>query len=223
MKIWKQISILLLFCMVICLTMNITTFAEGMEEPRQYVDANENVIEYYVDDEMHPYIMEEGEKKYILLPLEEFKVSDSKIIEELNQIRRGALMGTRSIPTNFVDLSTGEAELASNEYRMDISFENEVLVQTSVLKYNTAHSVLRIKTTNIEKESIFAGNTISFTIYYYYEAFDEWYADVYNGVDCTAALGQGFAFTPSTYTYGRFVIRKDSAIKSLTVNIWTTP
>lgn len=179
-------------------------------------------IEYYKDEDGHPYVLADGEMQYILLPLPEFKVTDPEKIRQLEAVRTGTNM-QRSVPTSYVDLSTGAAGVASAAYSASVSFKDEAEFTTSVLKYNRYHSTLRIKVKDVVKNNIFTGSKISYNIYYYNEAFDEWSCDTYTDKDCTGSNGIGYVFTPSTMTYGMFDIYKSSDLKSFTINIWTTP
>ena len=49
-----------------------------------YVDTNGETIEYYIDSEDNEYIIENGKKVYIALPLEKNKITDENILRELN-------------------------------------------------------------------------------------------------------------------------------------------
>ncbi len=196
--------------------------SENDKQTYIFHDENGYETEYYIDDDGHAYVDKDGDKLYILLPLERFRVTDEAKIQQLEALRNSNNT-QKSVPSSYVDLSTGAAGAASPAYAADVSFEEETEFTTAVLKYNKYHSTLRIKIKDVVKNNIFAGNKISYNIYYYYEAFDEWYVDSYTDVNCSGTSGVGYDFTPSTMTYGLFDIYKSSDLKSFTVNIWTTP
>lgn len=218
-KLIEMFALILVFVSIF----NLKAYAlENDEQAYIFYGTGNYKVEYYVDNDGHTYVDENGEKLYILLPLEEFRVTDQEKIQQLEALRN--LNNTqRAVPSSYVDLSTGAASVSSPAYAADVSFEDEEEFTTAILKYNIYHSTLRIKVTDIVKNSFFAGNKISYNIYYYYEAFDEWYVDSYTDVNCTGINGVGYVFTPSTMNYGMFDIYKSSDLKSFTVNIWTTP
>lgn len=215
----------ILFCilvMAICVIMPMKVSAVGLNnELYQYVDIDGSIIEYYLDDSGNPYQYYNGEKLYLALPLEHLQVTDPAKIEELNQILEMSV--TRQVPTDYRDLSTGSATLASDVYSSYVSFENTNIFTSSVLKFNSQHSTIRIQATNIRKENIFASTNVNIIYYYYDIVLDRWSSATYSDKDVSGTGGFGIRYVASTCPYAQFQLTKSSALKSFDINIWTTP
>lgn len=188
-----------------------------------YEDEYGNEINYLMDENGTPYNYIDGELVYFALPLEHLKVTDENLICQLNE---GLVLEdfiNRAVPTQYVDLSTESGLTSSPVYTKNISFASGNVHGLDYLKFNTQHAQVRFKTTNIVKESIFAGNDITFYFYYYSEILDEWYSTSMTDVNCTSVNGVGIQFSPSAHPYGKFTVVKSSNWESVTVNIWTLP
>jgi len=103
-----------------------------------------------------------------------------------------------------------------------MNFSNGV-VGTPYIKINANHKYVRLKTTDIKKASLLAGNKINYTIYMYDAVEEKWIMDSETGVDCTATLGSKTQVVTGVYLYVYYRVNPYSDINSLTANIWTTP
>ncbi len=222
MKRLKKLSKMVTCVLVMCATMVLPVYAQDTADSMyEYVDIDGSVIEYYLDEEGNPYHYVNDEKIYLALPLEHLRVTDPEKIEELNQILADTM--SRAVPTSYVDLSTGAATLASNKYTASVSFANATSFTTQVLKFHSQHKTIRIETSDIVKENIFAGKKVTIVYHYYDLIFDEWSEQKYTSKDCSDIGGFGIQYVGSTSPYARFDIEKSSAIESFTLKIWTTP
>jgi hypothetical protein len=137
---------------------------EAAEAPLQFTASDGTVYDYYLDDAGNPYTIINEEVVYVALPLEHLKVTDPEKIEGLN----ASITSTqaRGLPTNYYDISQGGAEvLNSPVYTATVDFDVTPTFTTSVLKVNRQHAAFRFKTSDIEKETIFTGSKVSFTVY----------------------------------------------------------
>ncbi len=189
-----------------------------------YTYQNGDTVAYYLDENNNPYYYENGELIHLALPLEHLRVTDEFVISHLNSLlyQSDKLNGQRSVPTNYVDLSTGGSSTASKSYEKTIVFNSNSYITSDMLKYRASHSTIRVMTSNMVKTSTLANKRISFTYYYYSEYLDEWYYTYYNSVTCTSSTGFPFAQVLNTFQYGYFYFWNDGNLVSYDVEIWTT-
>ena len=220
-QIRRRIVAFILMAMMV-MEIPLPVYAETENKVLQHIDVEGKTYDYYLDDVGNPYMIIDGEKMYVALPLAHLRVTDPQKIEELNSAVSESTM-TRAVPTKYYDISSGGAEVINSPvYSKNVDFGTTPTYTTEVLKANRQHAAIRFKTSNIKKENIFAGSKVNFTIYYYDVVDDAWYAEEHSDVDCTGATGFGVLFSPTITEYLQFDVSKSSKIKSLTLEIWTT-
>lgn len=84
MKKYINKKTIVIFIIVVSLLIGGVITVSAIPKKYTYVDTNGETIEYYIDNENHTYIIENGEKVYIALPLEQYKITDENILRELN-------------------------------------------------------------------------------------------------------------------------------------------
>ncbi len=218
----KKILVFFISSITMCTMLSMPISAMSPEgELYQYVDIDGSIIEYYLDEAGNPYQYYNGEKLYLALPLEHLQVTDPAKIAELNQIFEMSV--AREVPTDYRDLSTGSAAFASDIYSSYVTFENTNIFTSSVLKFHSQHSTIRIQATNIKKENIFASTNVNIIYYYYDIVLDRWSSATYSDKEVGDTGGFGIRYVASTCPYAQFQLTKSSALKSFNINIWTTP
>ncbi|MBO5944786.1 MAG: hypothetical protein J6Q50_05790 [Clostridia bacterium] len=216
----KLVSVIL--ALNILLLCSFSTFAFDRMESYVFIDGNGNEITYYIDDENIPFLLVDGEKIYIALGLPKYEVTDSAIVDELNMQRLCENdISSRSVPTNFFDLS-GCANTANSEaYTVRATGLDDDFFSTSIFKYNKHHKALVIKTSS--HKPLFCAEEVNIIYYYYYQDSDRWYAYTFVNKDCSVLGGFRFMHSPSAYEYGRIELRAHSTLASCDVEIFTTP
>ena len=84
MKKFINKKIVVIFIIVVSLLIGGIITVSAIPKKYTYVDTNGETIEYYIDSENNEYIIENGKKVYIALPLEKNKITDENILRELN-------------------------------------------------------------------------------------------------------------------------------------------
>ncbi len=216
----KFVSIVLASSMLfLC---SFSTFAIDSIESYVFIDENGNEITYYIDDENIPFTLVDGEKTYIALGLPEYEITDTAVINELNMQRLSENdISSRSVPTNYFDLS-GCANTANSEaYTVRATGLDEAFFSTSVFKYNKHHQALVIKTSS--HRPLFCAEEVNIIYHYYSKDSDKWYGYTMMNKDCSVLGGFRLLHSPSVYEYGRVDIRAHSTLASCDVEIFTTP
>lgn len=200
---------------IICFLLSVNVFAQTKAQtgPVYVFEQSETRIEYYLDSNGHPYQIENGKKVYLLLPLEENKITDKNIIMELNSLikQQGNM---RAAPTSYVDISgtVDSTQLISQSYYSYMDLETYYSITTPVLKLNSKLVKFNIKTINMRK-SLFSPNTIMVTISFYDTSTDTWYWSTYED-DYTGA-GEDYTFPPNLVRFARCVVTQvESGVKS---------
>lgn len=83
-QIFKKIISFALICIFAFGCFPLTAFASDQNEVHTFTSANGETVEYYVDAEGHEYVYQNGEKRYVLLPLEKYRVTDEATIALAN-------------------------------------------------------------------------------------------------------------------------------------------
>jgi hypothetical protein len=191
----------------------------SFDEQYVYVAPDGEKIYYYLDENLNPYNYIGDDKVYLALPLEHLRVTDPAILAELNSSIETA--SVNSVPSTYYDISTGGASTASPHYTKSVSFESASSFTTPVLKLNTSHTTMRVKASNIVKKNIFAGKKFDVTHYYYSVTDDSWFNQADTGIDLSSTYP--ILYTPDVYNFSKIKITKNSAIKTFTLDVWTTP
>ena len=84
MKKFINKKTVVIFIIVVSLLIGGIITVSAIPKKYTYVDTNGETIEYYIDSEDNEYIIENGKKVYIALPLEKNKITDENILRELN-------------------------------------------------------------------------------------------------------------------------------------------
>ena len=191
----------------------------SFDEQYVYVAPDGEKIYYYLDENLNPYNYIGEDKVYLALPLEHLRVTDPAILAELNSSIETA--SVNSVPSTYYDISTGGTSTASPHYTKSVSFESVSSFTTPVLKLNTSHTTMRVRASNIVKKNIFAGKKFDVTHYYYDSINDAWDSQTHNDQELASTLA--FYHYPNINNYGKVKVSKNSAIKTFTLDVWTTP
>ncbi len=73
----KAVSIVFTI-LTILLTVSPCAFAIEAGEQYTFVDADNSIIYYYLDENGHEYVYKDGQKMYILLPLDKYRMTESE-------------------------------------------------------------------------------------------------------------------------------------------------
>ena len=208
-------------CIMLIIATNSIAFAGSANEKYRFIYPDNTVVEYYLDEYGNPYIIKEGEKIVVALPLEHLRVTDKTKYGDLYTSLNSVEGGEKSPPSYYYDLSTGANTSPSQKYTMNITFAG-INLYTHALKFNVSHEAIRIKTSDIVKKYFWSSKNIDFDYLYYYPETDYWYTETFRNVDCTEVNGYGFQHSPEHYPYGKFYIYDNGNIKSMTLEVWTT-
>lgn len=117
-----------------------------------FVNIDDDVYYYNFDQNGNPYILIDSEVFYLALPLEHLRVTDNKILEELDKTLDSSMV-TRSVPGSYYDISDNDSseKLNSSIYSASVDFDQTATFTTPVLKVNRQHATVRFKTTDIKK------------------------------------------------------------------------
>lgn len=165
------------------------------------------VVNYYLDENLMPYIIHDGEKMGIALPLEHLKVTDPVKLQQLN-----AAVSIYSINgTGFGDGGVTET----------VSFGNSSTYTTQQYTYNgTTGNQMRLHTYDYDKD-LFASKKISFS-YYYSDLTNSgtWYSYSYSDCSTASTNGFGIAISPRAYPNMQIEINKPSGVRSFTMHLY---
>ena len=215
----KTLSIML--SIVFAFALPLQTFAL-VEEAYSYTLEDGTVINYYLDEDGLPYIIEDGEKIYIGLPLPQFEVTDEKVLNDLNAEIQNINndMVARAAPTNYFDLTVSSIPSKSRAFSQGYSFANHTTHVTPVFKMNGNHKTIRFRTDDLEKP-LLGSKKVSFIIQIYSTTEDTWYAYTYTDQLCTGSTGFGFGYL-SPFNYAKYTLLIPDDVTAYTAVVWTT-
>lgn len=184
---------------------------EKLSLPFVYVNGNE-VIEYFLDENDMPYVIREGNKMPIALPLEHLRVTEEVVLSQLNTMTQST--SSRAFtPSSYFDMTNG-GTYTETMYLSD-AYQN-----TSYIRINQSHPVIRICTKNEVKNTIFTGKKISYVVYYYCEGLDAWYNYTVNDCNVSTAYGGALDIGRGIYSYIYYSVKKSSDLYSADICIW---
>lgn len=216
----KTLSIILSIVFVFALPLQ--TFAL-IDEAYTYTLEDGTIINYYLDEDGLPYIIENGEEVYIGLPLPQFEIKDEKVLDELNMeiqnINDDKVV--RTTPTNYFELTVdSDLPTQSIAYSNRYSFTNHTINYTPVFKMNGNHKTIRFRTDNVEKP-LLGSKKVSFIIQIYSTTEKKWYAYTYTDQLCTGSTGFGFGYL-SPFNYAKYTLLIPDDVTAYTAVVWTT-
>lgn len=177
-----------------------------------YDNLTNTSIQYYLDENGAPYILQDDGMQYVALPLPSLEVTDEDKLAELNAALENQ-MTARSAPTNYVDISSGVT------YTMRVDFSATVdCVTTPVLKMNREHVRILASITDVSKPIWVVDKDVTLVLYYYDGMNDRWYSIYYIGQDFTTNP-LNVQFPLSVYEFIKFDVRESSPITSCKFNV----
>ena len=215
-KVYKTIVICVsIFAIII----NNMIFVSAHGPLYEYSEEGGETIYYFIDDNGHPYCMENGKKIYLALPLSQFRITDTKLLTELNEIVDSETQ-TRAAPTYYYELALKEDETeASHSFIQYYSFENQASHTTTFLKMSSKHSKIVFRTKNVEV-GFLENDNVDFTYRFYNSYLNVWSEVTYTDEDCTSIFGCRIGYLTTT-TFSQFVLYEPEDFKSYTAVIWT--
>lgn len=128
-QIRRRIVAFILMAMMV-MEIPLPVYAETENKVLQHIDVEGKTYDYYLDDVGNPYMIIDGEKMYVALPLAHLRVTDPQKIEELNSAVSESTM-TRAVPTKYYDISSGGAEVINSPVysKMLISERRQPILQ----------------------------------------------------------------------------------------------
>lgn len=219
-------KILSIFMSTIMIALTITQFSifASAKEQFTYIKDDGTEINYYLDENGMPYNYRNGEKIYLIIPIEGCIITEEELIKELNEkledVKSSQNQITRAAPTNYYSLRQNDASVTSNVYTkaMNLAQGNGV---TTYLYKHSSHPVARVRTANLTKPSALASKKVTITLYAYVESSSVWVKSTLTGIDATAAVGKGFELTTdNNYFFVQVTQYKDAV--SFNINVWTT-
>ncbi len=219
-------KILSIFMSTIMIVLTITQFSifASAKEQYTYIKDDGTKIEYFLDENGMPYNYRNGEKIYLLIPIEGCIITDEALIKELNEkledVKNSQNQITRAAPTNYYSLRQKDPSVASNVYvkAMNLAQGNGV---TTYLYKHSSHPVARVRTADLTKPNIFASKKVTITLHAYVESSGVWVKSTLTGVDATDAVGKGFELTTDNNYFIVQVTQYKDAV-SFNINVWTT-
>lgn len=213
------IALLLLFiCInsVFCASTSVCAAETQTAFPESYIyELNNQVIEYYLDEDDMPYVIRNGIRVPIALPLEHMLVTDKETRANLNLLNNNSSFNYSafSIPSSYFDMRNG------GTYTETISLSNSYSY-TSYIRINQSRPIIRIRTSNEIKNSFFTGKKISYVVYYYFEATDSWYSYTVNDCNVSNDIGGALDIGSGIYSYVYYGVKKSSDLSQVDVHIW---
>lgn len=135
----KAVSIVLTV-LTIMLTVSPCAFAIEAGEQYTFVDAGNSIIYYYLDENGHEYVYKDGQKMYILLPLDKYRMTESEATALENSGTYTAKAQFSSQPFS----STYGYVIISTLFNSTVYFPTV----TGYLNYPANADCLRLKTSN---------------------------------------------------------------------------
>ena len=216
----KTLSIILSIVFVFALPLQ--TFAL-IDEAYTYTLEDGTIINYYLDEDGLPYIIENGEEIYIFLPLPQFKITDEEVLSELNaeiQNINNDLM-VRAVPTNYFELTVdSDVPTKSIAYSKRYSFANHTTHVMPIFKMNGHHAKIRFRTDDLEKP-LLGSRKVSFVVQLYSVAEDDWYNFQYFDKVCTGTTGVAQEYV-SAFNYAKYSLLIPEDVTAYTAVVWTT-
>lgn len=223
----KKFMSIILACFAIINTLSPCAFAATLGPEYTYRDGDKEIV-YYLDEEGFPYNYSNGEKTYLLLPLDSLKITDEKELAELNKAINDSYNYNctndgmlRAVPTSYYDLTTLPKEQNSRKYTQFMTFEASTSITTQTMKVHTEHSKIRVQTLNLDKPHWYDNKKVIVYINYYDETLQGWYAlHQSDKIDCTHEAGYPF-IKLSTVNFIKVNMRKADNIVWFDLNVWT--
>lgn len=149
-------------------------------------------------------------------------IKDADLISELNAGFKVEINSStiKSPPSSYFYLSASRPDANSIAYKQSVTLPLTSGAWTSYLKYYAQHDTIRIHIENVSGGLPL--RRISIDLYYYAEAWDQWYVQRYDKVRCTSSTGFAIQQILSAYQYGRFWLMRYDSVSSFDLNIWTT-
>lgn len=220
----KFLSISLTFLLMMTFLLNSVALSGGTGgEQYTYTCSNGTIVQYYLDDNGNPYSYVNGERQYMLLPLEHLRVTDRERINELNsQIGNDIQDGITTYsnaPSSWYDMSGTVSATKSVTYTTFVNFDLMSKVVTPPLMVNSCFHNLNIVTANMEKK-LFSGKIVTIMVEYYVKDWDSWYSVTRE--DNYTEEGYNYSFSPSATPYIRLTATKSSfGVKNFDLEVLT--
>ncbi len=173
-------------------------------------------IQYLLDEKMQPYYEANGERIYLALPLEHLRITDDSVLADLNRGIQNAISVNSSDyePPEYHDLALQPFERTM--------YLNANYKYTDIMKMNMTKQIIRIKTSEEEKNSLFGGKLISYVIAYYCVEEKTWHKISVENSDCSISVGQPFdVLSPQLHPYVYYGIKSED-LYSAKVTCWCT-
>lgn len=217
----KLISIVLAFAVLSTFVLPCFTASAWNDDGElyTYTFGNGTTVQYYLDDKGNPYSYVNGKMQYMLLPLEEFKITDQKRINELNaQIGNGISVYSNA-PSSWYDMSGTVSATKSVKYTTFVNFDLMSKVVTPPLKVHSVFGNLNIVTANMEKK-LLSGKKVKIVIDFYDRYEDSWYSMTRE--ENFTGEGKNYLFSPSVTPYIRMTVSKSSSgVKNFDLEVLT--
>ena len=219
----KVLSILMVFFMVLSSVSSVRA-AEVIQKGIVWETFvfNGETYNYYVGPDGNTYTIHNGKVIPIIIPKYAKAVSDPAMIEMLNTKYAAALKSAP--PVNYVDITADGPNIYQSVRYSAYADLSTGCFTTDYLKINSSKNFIRLRTTNIKKNSIFASKKITFTLYYYDPIDNEWdWYEASVGTVCTGSEGYGVEIIKGYYSFIFYDVRPvNNNIANCTVNVWTT-
>ena len=175
----------------------------------------DSTIPYYLDGNNMPYMLQNGNYMPMALPLDHLRVTDETVLSDLNMLKDNQRIGGRSFnPSSYFDMTNGGTY--TDTFYLTNSYQN-----TPYIRVNLNHHIIRIRTSNEVKNSIFTGKKISYIVYYYFEPFDCWYSYEVNDINVSNDIGSPLNLS-GLYPYVYYGVKKSSDLSQADIHIWQT-
>ena len=142
-----------IFMSTIIIALTITQFSifASAKEQFTYIKDDGTEINYYLDENGMPYNYRNGEKIYLIIPIEGCIITEEELIKELNEkledVKSSQNQITRAAPTNYYSLRQYDASVTSNVYTKAMNLAQGNGVTTYLYK----HSSHQAKCTGFQK------------------------------------------------------------------------
>lgn len=217
-KMLKRIIVSCYIFLFAFMSTTATAYASEDAQNEYYVyNFGEREIRYQLDEKRQPYYESNGERIYVALPLEHLKITDEALLAELNLGMQNDVVRSTSVyePPEYHDLAVQPFERTM--------YLNDNYKYTDIMKMDPTKSIIRIKTSEEIKNTLFTGKKISYLFAYYSVVDEAWYRLTVEDSDCSNNVGDPFDLSSGQLIpYVYYGVKKSSDLYSAKVTCWCT-
>lgn len=177
MKTKRFIALILALVMMV----SMGVFATANDAPFEFTFEDGRVVEYFLDENMHPYNIIDGEKLHLAIPLPHMLVTDEKLLTVLNEVLPDdpTSLGVTFPGISPFSLPFSPLHLTLNiPYSQNAMLANDNIVTTPVFTWSGSPRSIRFSTSNISP--LFSNRDLYIIYSVYYEQSGTWHSTMFS-------------------------------------------